>query len=741
MNLSQRSIITVLFLSLTSFFYAQEGLEPLYYNQELIQQIGLDERSIDQLYIYEIDTIHIPFKDDFSADLFKKFEATPNAPNVTDTVFYAALNGALPLPDTIAFSTDTTYRFNVTLVPPNDSVVRDTIALPSTMITVCDINTFPVNCSTITVWPGYNEIDSVATPINPDITAFLSNPEVIQDSAQVFFVGATDTLSLWQDQFAFRNDHYGVNPPTIGVATLDGLNAEGYPYDFSSSTASGLADKLTSKPLYLGTDKFGNPLAPIDSIYMSFYYQPQGNGNTPEFEDSLVLEFWAPDSNDWYSIWKDTGSATKAFQQVMIPIKDPKFIKNGFKFRFKNYGSIAGSFDHWHIDYVRLSANRTINDTIESDVAFQDPLFSSLNEYSAIPWTHYKWDPDFFTKDSIVVNQRNNDVVGRLVSNNEISVLYNNGIVHTIVNPNTPSIGGRTDFITDFPFNVDPYIYDTTVTDTCPSFQVQITHRTTPDQCRTNDTLRLNQHFNDFYAYDDGTAEAAYGVQGASAKIAVQFDILQPDSLKSVFMHFSPSAFDVSGDPFFLTVWDDQAGVPGNIIFQNAATSRPQYNIGENGFYEYILEETTLVSGRYYVGWQQTTSDRLNIGFDRNTVNNQRTYYNLGSWIQSGQAGTIMVRPAFVSDKDNLVGLYEEVSEEVSFKLFPNPFDQYIYIDNNGKPLNHQLNIFDLNGRKLASFTLNSDLINMESYDSGMYLLEFIDITTKARTFKKVLKN
>ena len=32
-------------------------------------------------------------------------------------------------------------------------------------------------------------------------------------------------------------------------------------------------------------------LTPADSLYFSFYYQPQGNGNAPESQDSLVLQF------------------------------------------------------------------------------------------------------------------------------------------------------------------------------------------------------------------------------------------------------------------------------------------------------------------------------------------------------------------------------------------------------------------------------------------------------------------
>jgi hypothetical protein len=75
------------------------------------------------------------------------------------------------------------------------------------------------------------------------------------------------------------NGNLPLKPPTIGVATFDGLNWKGNPY--SNSTTSGNADTLTSKPFRLA-------YAPSDSLYLSFFYQPGGRGNFPEFIDSLI---------------------------------------------------------------------------------------------------------------------------------------------------------------------------------------------------------------------------------------------------------------------------------------------------------------------------------------------------------------------------------------------------------------------------------------------------------------------
>ncbi|MFB0997575.1 MAG: hypothetical protein QMC28_02590, partial [Flavobacteriales bacterium] len=158
------------------------------------------------------------------------------------------------------------YNYQYTLIGTSpDTFQIDTVALPSMgMRTICDLDVYPIVCVTVPVWPPYNTDDTLGTVASPDNIYYVLPPDIVQDSARVYFVSATDTNSLWQDNFAFRNNDYGINPPTIGVVTFDGLNENGYPYNFTSPTAYGLADYLTSKPIFLNinsliqfeTDKF-----------------------------------------------------------------------------------------------------------------------------------------------------------------------------------------------------------------------------------------------------------------------------------------------------------------------------------------------------------------------------------------------------------------------------------------------------------------------------------------------------
>ena len=56
--------------------------------------------------------------------------------------------------------------------------------------------------------------------------------------------------ALWQDNHAFVNFDMASNPPSIGVATLDGLSHDGSPYNVYASVSVGSpADTLSSQLL------------------------------------------------------------------------------------------------------------------------------------------------------------------------------------------------------------------------------------------------------------------------------------------------------------------------------------------------------------------------------------------------------------------------------------------------------------------------------------------------------------
>lgn len=105
---------------------------------------------------------------------------------------------------------------------------------------------------------------------------------------------------LWIDNYAFVNNSFGLNLPTLGMVTLDAVDQFGRVYQHGQKVAFP-ADTLTSRPIRLDSifSPFPKGLTAADSLYFSFYYQPGGGigqpwnrlGNAPETDDSLLLEF------------------------------------------------------------------------------------------------------------------------------------------------------------------------------------------------------------------------------------------------------------------------------------------------------------------------------------------------------------------------------------------------------------------------------------------------------------------
>ena len=253
---------------------------------------------------------------------------------------------------------------------------------------------------------------------------------------------------------------------------------------------------------------------------------------------------------------------------------------------------------------------------------------------------------------------------------------------------------------------------------------------TTPERLNVNDTLLHQQKFYNYYAYDDGSAEAAYGLVSNGAELAYQFELPTglEDTIRSILIHFSPSVNDASADPFFLQIWEDLGGEPGDTIYSTddvnlPVTYVPEYNLGVDGFYEYTLPQKVAVSGTYYVGWKQTTANRLNIGFDKNINNQDKIFYNLGSgWNNTGFEGSLMMRPVFVSDMDAVFAGLSPIIDQSDFSLYPNPAQDQLIIDISDQTAD--FSIFDLNGRLIEKGNIRYyQSLDVSYYNNGVYLI------------------
>ncbi len=210
---------------------------------------------------------------------------------------------------------------------------------------------------------------------------------------------------LWEDSAVFVNRSYPINPVTLGVATFDGLNADGMAYDISASMQGKRADYLTSRPINLDS---------LGSAYLLFYYQAGGLGDNPQSEDSLVLEFLAGVDTlglpVWQHIWSvSVDSIQEYFQRVEIIIVDTNYLHAAFQFRFRNKATLSGNYDHWHIDYVKLDeyVAGVIPDL--NDVAFVYENPQLLKRYREMPWIQYQENTAGELNDTLGIILRNNN--------------------------------------------------------------------------------------------------------------------------------------------------------------------------------------------------------------------------------------------------------------------------------------------------------------------------------------------
>lgn len=170
---------------------------------------------------------------------------------------------------------------------------------------------------------------------------------------------------------------------------------------------------------------------------------------------------------------------------------------------------------------------------------------------------------------------------------------------------------------------------------------------------------------------------------------------------------------------------------------------KPQYTTSNNGFYEYTLPEKLLVSGTFYVGWKQSSAQRLNIGFDKNINTQDKIFYKTSTlWSNTGFQGSLMMRPVFCSDKDYVMGLLsKQEANRFDITVFPNPTNESITIATDVL-FKGSVELISLQGQLLYHDSFNSKgVIDVSDFPNGIYLVRLTHENGSVQTSKfSVLK-
>ncbi len=524
----------------------------------------------------------------------------------------------------------------------------------------------------------------------------------------------------WVNAGVYTSAQMPVAPLTLGAAIFDGLNSEGMPYDFTNPFAQGAADTLTSMPLNLaGLDS-------TDQVYLFFYLQAAGHGNMPDDVDSMYVDFYSPITGEWDQVLAISSDNTTSWIRHDIHIKQAQFLQSGFAFRFRNDATLSGAYDQWNLDYVNVQEGVDTANYQFNEVAMQFTPSNILNNgYTTMPWKHFLVNPEIHLADSLKAFEQNLGPTENIVTGYSISVDGNKSVFNT-QNLNTFNNDFRA--ITATMLWNNSSVLNANAQDSVVDVSI-CTFINQADPHLENDTACYSMQFANYYAYDDGGAERSWTVQGAGASVAMKFYNHEADTLMGIAVNWIPYGVDQSNQNFFLRVWNDDGGQPGEVISENFNYQSPAYDSdGYTQFHYHSLDQPlALPAGTFYVGWVQSDPETYDVGNDKNTNNNPaKLFYSLGSgqaWIQSEVTGSILLRPYLKAGEDQV---WEGVEHAVfaSRIIYPNPANDVLYLTNESQG-QLQWKMWSSAGNCIRQGVSNAASIqwDIQNLSSGLYFL------------------
>jgi hypothetical protein len=557
--------------------------------------------------------------------------------------------------------------------------------------------------------------------------------------------GVRPAIGLWQDADVLVNDSYGDRPPSIGVATFDGLDQDGRPYPVTgaASRPPQPRDYLTSVPI---------DLAGRAGSVLSFYLQPRGLGNRPELRDSFLVQFLGTDGQ-WRTAFGEGGLSIAIGNSEFIPFAGytvpvpPAFQYDGFQFRFVNLSSERGGVDNWNLDYVKLSNQSTT--LITQDLALTAPPFRLLAPYTSMPLRQLQAAGQAALRDSIFLPMRNHRADVTPVTSSTYTVAeaegdfsvtgglfpsaffgQDNGIAPRSFDRRMAVLTQLPDYeaIRAYLFGLNPERnvtlntrYDLTVATEDLFFAPGIGE---------NSSATRQTVFADYLAYDDGSAEAA--IEGQGGNVTVQrYPLFAADELTGIRIRL-PRGLTAPGEQMLnLVVYAaDEAGQPGELLYEQAEPvlyAESFYNDSLQAFTSYALDAPLpLPVGDYFVGWRQTANrPSLAIGFDRNNQPEGVQFYDAGAgWqeLRGSTRGAIMIRPLLAGADIRPTSTDNEITDD-GLDVFPNPTSHYCTLRPRPK-LSFTFRLLDVTGREILRGE-GARTLDLSVYPPGLYLLDY----------------
>ncbi len=272
------------------------------------------------------------------------------------------------------------------------------------------------------------------------------------------------------------------------------------------------------------------------------------------------------------------------------------------------------------------------------------------------------------------------------------------------------------------------------------------------DSRTLNDTIRLKQTFCNIMAYDDGSAEKAFGLSGGDAvkKFAYEFDLNRPDTLIGFQVMFTQADANVMDLVFDFDIWDSIQ--LNNYLWMDTPIASlvnqiPYYVDSMNGFTTYLLDTQYILSNKVYVGWDQTDSRRLQVGYDMNdTLGHPHMFtYFTGKWDSAYMqpVGSPMIRLIFghYYGRSSIPAAVVDLTKDKNgLDVFPNPTTGAVYLKSTRAYAVYSVDIFNSMGQKVSSLSSVTNQLDIGALANGVYLLNARDLQTGEIFHKRIIK-
>lgn len=250
---------------------------------------------------------------------------------------------------------------------------------------------------------------------------------------------------------------------------------------------------------------------------------------------------------------------------------------------------------------------------------------------------------------------------------------------------------------------------------------------------RPNDTSIRDQVFDNYLAYDDGTAEMSYYLNLSATlpgKVAIEYHLNQSDTLRGLAIYFGRQVPLATSKPFSIIIYKALQGINGayfDTVLREQDFYFANYADTINHFYYYRLDTpVALPRGTFYACSMQPAysgSDSLYYGLDRNRLGGNHAYYNvLGTWVSSSVSGAIMIRPVLGQYIPGS-GVSTLTMQDDKWRLWPNPANDILHLGYiSTKHVTYE--IVNLQGTRVMAGSVGTEQnINVAALAPGMYFI------------------